>query len=61
MPVHKYVVKRRVEIATDLLLRRQSTLSEVAFRSGFADQSHMARCMRRATGMTQTSLLRRCD
>lgn len=58
MPVHKYVVKRRVEIATELLLRRQSTLSEVAFRAGFADQSHMARCMRRATGMTPTSLLR---
>jgi AraC family transcriptional regulator len=60
LPVHQYVIKRRVEVATELIVRRQFKLSEVALRAGFADQSHMARCMRRVIGMTPTSVLRHC-
>ncbi len=58
MPVHQYVIRSRVEYAMDLLYRGGVPLSEVALRSGFADQSHMARCMRRVTGMTPSAVMR---
>ncbi len=58
VPVHQYVVRARVEYAMDLLLRGQLPPSDIALRSGFSDQSHMARCMRRLTGITPSALLR---
>jgi len=58
MPPHQYVIQRRVRHATRLLMRGAERLSEVALRTGFADQSHMARCMRRLTGMTPSTVLR---
>ena len=56
MPVHQYVIQRRVEYAIELLLNDDLPLSDVAQQAGFANQSHMARCMRRATGKTPTGL-----
>ncbi len=56
VPVHQYVIRRRVEYAIELLSRGNLRLSEVAFQAGFADQSHMARCMRRLTGATPDTL-----
>jgi len=58
LPPHKYVIRRRVERATHLLARGNPHLSEVALQAGFADQSHMARCMRRVLGVTPSTLLR---
>jgi AraC family transcriptional regulator len=60
LPVHQYVIHRRVEHALNLLLhgKSKSRLSEVAVQAGFADQSHMARCMRRVIGMTPTAVMR---
>jgi len=58
VPPHKYVVRRRVQCATHLLARGNPQLSEVALQAGFADQSHMARCMRRVLGVTPSALLR---
>jgi AraC family transcriptional regulator len=57
LPVHEYVVQRRVERAKELLLRADISAAEVALASGFAHQSHMARCMRRVLGVTPTQLL----
>jgi AraC family transcriptional regulator len=57
LPPHKYVVRRRVDCAMNLI-RHNRHLSEVALQAGFADQSHMARCMRRILGVTPTDLLR---
>ncbi len=51
VPVHQYVVQRRVQSAVSQLLAGKPA-SDVALRMGFADQSHMARCMRRVLGMT---------
>lgn len=56
VPVHRYVIHCRVERAQQLL-RQGVGLSEVAQRTGFFDQSHMTRCIRRLTGRTPTSLL----
>jgi len=52
LPVHKYVIKCRVERAVELLSNGSVELKDVAAKSGFADQSHMSRCMRRFIGLT---------
>jgi len=38
------------------LLRAETPAAEVALASGFAHQSHMARCMRRVLGVNPTQL-----
>lgn len=52
MPVHQYVIRRRVEYAAELLQGGDPPLADVALQAGFANQSHMARCMRRILGVT---------
>ncbi|MGH7754660.1 MAG: helix-turn-helix domain-containing protein [Vulcanimicrobiaceae bacterium] len=59
MPVHQYVIRQRVEHATELLLKGRLPLSEVALIAGFANQSHLARSMRRITGTTPREMIRR--
>jgi len=58
LPVHQYVVRRRVERARLLLQERATTVAEVAAQTGFANQSHLARWMRRVAGVTPTDVLR---
>ncbi|MPZ20600.1 MAG: helix-turn-helix domain-containing protein [Luteitalea sp.] len=58
LPAHEYIVQRRVERAKSLLLRGDRPASQVAVETGFAHQSHMARCMRRILGATPTALKR---
>lgn len=58
VPVHQYVIRSRVECAIELLIVGKLGLREVALQAGFSDQSHMARCMRRLTGMTPGALKR---
>jgi AraC family transcriptional regulator len=58
LPVHEYVVRRRVERAKALLLRGELPISQVAFAAGFAHQSHMSRWMRRVLGVTPASVAR---
>ncbi|PCC68426.1 transcriptional regulator, AraC family [Nannocystis exedens] len=58
LPVHTYVIHRRVDRARALLLRGRMAASQVALEVGFSHQSHMARCMRRVLGVTPTSLTR---
>ncbi len=58
MPVHKYVVRRRVEHAMSLLSSSRPNFNEVAMRAGFVDQSHMARCFRRVLGVTPADVAR---
>ena len=56
VPVHQYVIRSRVEYAINLLLQGELPLSEVALQVGFSNQSHMARCIRRFSGMTPGAL-----
>ena len=60
LPVHQYVIRRRVAKARTLLMRGRS-ISQAAFESGFADQSHMARCMRRVLGLLPLEIARLAD
>lgn len=56
LPVHEYVIRRRVERARSLLLRGDLPASQVALAAGFAHQSHMARAMRRVLGVTPSAV-----
>jgi AraC family transcriptional regulator len=58
LPVHEYVMQRRVECAKALLLRGELPASQVALEAGFAHQSHMARWMRRVLGVSPSSVVR---
>jgi AraC family transcriptional regulator len=58
VPVHEYVIQRRVERARALLSRGELPASQVALEAGFSHQSHMARCMRRVLGVTPAFIAR---
>jgi len=60
VPVHQYVIRRRVEFATILLSSGRVQLNDVALKAGFVDQSHMTRCFRRVLGMTPATIAREC-
>jgi AraC family transcriptional regulator len=55
--VHQYVIQRRVERAKRLLLQGRS-ITQSAVEAGFADQSHLARTMRRVLGIRPMEVLR---
>src|SRR5215472_4437600 len=58
MPVHQYVIQRRVERAKTLLMQDRLTITEIALAVGFAHQSHMARHMRRFLGVAPRGMKR---
>lgn len=55
VPVHRYVVQRRVERAAQLL-RGGADISDVAIAVGFSHASHLARWTRRLLGATPQQL-----
>jgi AraC family transcriptional regulator len=58
MPVHQYVIQRRIDRARALLTQDNLTMAEIAAATGFAHQSHLARHIRRATGLAPNDLRR---
>ena len=54
VPPHRYHMIQRVNRARKLLTSGLA-LSEVAYRSGFCDQSHLTRCFKRTLGVTPGS------
>jgi AraC family transcriptional regulator len=56
VPVHQYVLRRKVERAAWLLRESQLPISQVALETGFAHQSHLALHMRRILGTTPKKL-----
>lgn len=53
---HRYVVRLRLQRAVELLREGRLGLAEIAARTGFADQSHLSRWVRRAHGLPLTRL-----
>ena len=49
---HAFVIRRRVELAAQYMLQTEESLSEIAFRCGFADQPHMCKHFRLKVGST---------
>jgi AraC family transcriptional regulator len=56
MPVHQYVLRERVRLASRLLREGKLPLVDVALRAGFANQSHMAAVIRKFSGVTPRQL-----
>jgi AraC family transcriptional regulator len=54
----EYLRRRRAERAAELILQTRLPLADVAQRSGFSDQSHLTRAMRRYFGATPARLRR---
>ena len=52
VPVHQYVIRRRVERARTLLAENKLSVNEIAQETGFSHQSHLAAHMRRVLGYT---------
>ncbi|OCP00763.1 AraC family transcriptional regulator [Ensifer sp. LC13] len=61
VPVHQYVIRRRVEHARALFTATTMPASEIAAASGFAHQSHMASTMRRLLGLTPGEIARQVN
>jgi AraC family transcriptional regulator len=53
---HRYVIHLRLQRAVELARRGRVNLAEIAVRTGFADQSHLWRWMRRVHGVSLTQL-----
>ena len=51
-PPHQYLLRRRIERATEMLKESELPLSEIAVAVGFSDHSHFARHFRRLAGMS---------
>jgi AraC family transcriptional regulator len=58
VPAHRYVVRRRVARAVELIKAGGTPLAQVALETGFSHQSHMARAMRSVIGRTPGDLAR---
>jgi len=58
MPLHQYVIRRRVERAVALLREDHLSISQIALETGFSHQSHLALHMRRVLGMSPRALRR---
>ena len=56
VPVHQYVIQRRVERAAILLTEGRLSISEVAQETGFAHQSHLAKHMQRILSCSPKAL-----
>ncbi|HYM00985.1 MAG TPA: AraC family transcriptional regulator [Blastocatellia bacterium] len=52
LPIHEYVIHRRLDRAKNLLADSSRSITEIALECGFAHQSHMARHMRRLLGVS---------
>jgi AraC-like DNA-binding protein len=51
-PPHAFVVRRRLELASRYMVQNEMSLSEIAQLCGFADQAHLCRRFRDATGQS---------
>jgi AraC family transcriptional regulator len=58
VPVHQYVIERRVERAKSLLMREERSIAEIALAAGFTHQSHLSRHMQRSTGFSPLQMKR---
>jgi AraC family transcriptional regulator len=52
---HSFIVRRRVELAAQFMLDTDDSLSDIALQCGFADQAHLSKQFRQATGQTPSA------
>jgi AraC family transcriptional regulator len=49
---HAFVIRRRVELAAQYMLKTDAPLSDIALRCGFVDQAHLCKHFRKVTEET---------
>jgi AraC family transcriptional regulator len=54
---HRYIVHLRLQRAIELVREGRSGLADIAAATGFADQSHLSRWVRRAHGVSLTQIV----
>lgn len=59
MPPHRYLLERRIDRACTLLAGSSLPVADIAVATGFYDQSHLARHLRRRHGRSPTDLRNR--
>jgi len=59
LPVHQYVIERRVGRAQALLREGEMTIGRIAAETGFAHQSHLSYHLRRVCGVSPSESARR--
>jgi len=59
VPLHQYVLGRRVETAARLLQSSATPLATIALECGFADQSHLTTAFRKRVGVTPAAFRER--
>lgn len=52
VPVHQFVLGRRLQRAKDLLATTDDSIIDVALQTGFSSQSHLSTAFRKLTGLT---------
>ncbi|MCR4265851.1 AraC family transcriptional regulator [Nitratireductor sp. ZSWI3] len=55
-PPHQYLIRRRLAFAEELLRRGEFTIAEVAYLSGFSNQSHLTSAMSKYLSVTPKQL-----
>jgi AraC family transcriptional regulator len=55
--VHQYVIRRRVEVAKQLLTQGNLNITDIAFQVGFANPSHLSHHFKRIVGVTPKMFL----
>ena len=59
VPVHRFVLERRVERARLRLMEGKQSRTNIALEAGFTHPSHMARSMRRVLGLSPSQIATR--
>jgi AraC family transcriptional regulator len=52
---HAFVLRRRLELATRLMLESTESLTDIALCCGFTDQAHLCKHFRRSMGMSPSA------
>lgn len=52
LPPHAFIIRKRVERASDMLRHSKDSITEIAYACGFSSPSHLAAAFRRVTGTT---------
>ncbi len=55
---HQFILRMKIERAKQLMKKGESTLSQVAYELGFADQAHLSNAFRKIVGISPRQYLR---
>jgi AraC family transcriptional regulator len=59
VPVHAYVLRRRISLAQELLLKQPAlSIDEISTKTGFSSSTHLATVFKRQVGCSPTAFRR---